>query len=456
MRKEFCWYFPVSDGDLNDIWGRGLLTVDANVLLDLYRYHESTRNTLINSLKEFNGRLWLSRQAAEEFIWNRTNVIISSEKTFKQAKDEVEKLKGNLESTLSQLKGNRIIPDDIASGLLDRINPAIDEALLKISDSKSNYPKYLVNDPILDDLTTMFDQAVGEDFAKELMPELLKEAEYRKENKLPPGYMDDGKDGDRKYGDFFLWKQILEKSKNDNTPIIFVTSERKEDWWEKISGKTIGPRPELLREASEVSSQRIIMYQTDRFLEYASQRSGSVVDSNAVDEIRAVDLLRSDSEYAVELVEHNITSRSETSQEGILVLNLMRPVKNLTGSGFFDPQMNNVPTVDVSLESAPDELRGYKLRAGAGTKFNFNLHVISADRDYPLPVGQYVLKYTASCGGSEKDLVTVKDLAKAIGVSSKKLVKQFLEAGVNVADEEDKVSVKQKSQLLRFLKSSQN
>ncbi|MGE4503692.1 MAG: translation initiation factor IF-2 N-terminal domain-containing protein [Thiomicrospira sp.] len=452
MKKEFNWYFPISEDEVNEIWGSGLLTVDANVLLDLYRYHESTRNTLIGSLKDFNGRLWLSNQAAEEFIRNRTGVIVSSEKTFKQAKDEVEKLKNSLESTISQLKGNRIIPDEIADGLIEKINPAIDEALNQITESKSSYPKYLNDDPILEQLMEMFSEAVGPKFSKEEVPELIKEAKNRIENKVPPGYMDDNKDDNQQYGDYFLWRQILDKSKTDGTPIIFVTSERKEDWWEKISGKTIGPRPELLREAYDYTGKRILIYQTDRFLEYSSKRSGNTLDSDAVAEIRAVDMLRADIEHAVELTDHNILKRTENSQEGVLVINLTRPVKNLTGSGFFDPHMNCVPAIEVILESAPDELGEYKLRAGAGTKFNFNLHVISAVRDQLLPVGQYILRYKARCDLPQSDIVTVKEFAEVVGLSSDRLIKQLLEAGVNVKNEEDEMSSAQKLQLLEFLK----
>ena len=138
MKKEFTWYFPLSEDEINSIWKNGILTVDANVLLDLYRYHESTRNSLINSLKEFNDRLWLSNQAAEEFIRNRSKVIVSSEKTFKQAQDEVEKLQGNFESAVAQLKGNRIIPAEVADSLINAINPAIKSALESITNSKGN------------------------------------------------------------------------------------------------------------------------------------------------------------------------------------------------------------------------------------------------------------------------------------------------------------------------------
>lgn len=397
MKQEFTWYFPPSDEEINTIWENGLLTVDANVLLDLYRYHESTRNSLISNLKVFNGRLWLSNQATEEFFRNRTKVIVTSEKTFKQAKEEVEKFRGNLESTVSQLKRNRIIPTEIANDLLEKIAPVIDEANSKIADAKTDYPKYLQNDPIIDDLAEMFNGSIGDGFKEEETEKIKEEAEQRKLNEIPPGYLDQDKDGDRPYGDFYLWRQILLHSKNKDIPIIFVTSERKEDWWEKLSGKTIGPRPELLREAYNFCCHRILIYQTDRFLEFASERSGADVDNSAVEEIRAVDSLRSETEQAVELEEQSVESSTKYLHEGMLVLNLKRPVRNITGSGKFKPRMQSVPTINAVLIDAPEDMPRIKIRAGAGTTYNFNLHVISGEHDVLLPVGQYTLKYTAKC-----------------------------------------------------------
>lgn len=65
MKKEFNWYFKPSKDELDEIWANGLLTVDANLLLDLYRYHEDTRESILGSLEKFEGTLWLSRQASE-------------------------------------------------------------------------------------------------------------------------------------------------------------------------------------------------------------------------------------------------------------------------------------------------------------------------------------------------------------------------------------------------------
>lgn len=57
MKNDFIWYFRADEKDTKSIWKNGLLTLDANVLLDLYRYHESTRNSILSSLQAFTIRV---------------------------------------------------------------------------------------------------------------------------------------------------------------------------------------------------------------------------------------------------------------------------------------------------------------------------------------------------------------------------------------------------------------
>jgi len=38
MRNEFGWYLGAIAPDFDHVWTSGVLTLDANVLLDLYRY----------------------------------------------------------------------------------------------------------------------------------------------------------------------------------------------------------------------------------------------------------------------------------------------------------------------------------------------------------------------------------------------------------------------------------
>ncbi len=397
MLKSFEWYFQPSGSALDEIWKTGILTVDTNVLLDLYRYHESTRDSLISSLQKFEGKKWLSYQACQEFFRNRTKVIISSNQTFKQAIDETEKLTKSLEAVTVQLKGNRIIPTEIADNLKSSVSTAIEKAKSEISSAKKSYPKYLKDDPILEKISSLFRDSIGEGFKQEEIEEINKLAEHRKQNKIPPGYMDNEKDNDRPYGDYYLWRQILDHAKSENLPIIFVTSERKEDWWEQISGITTGPRPELLKEAIEHSGQRVLIYQTERFLECALQRLNQPVNKVAIDEIIAINLNRPELEQAVNLKEHSILESTQSKNAGVLSVELRRAVRNFTVSGRLQPNMYFAPALSVRLMNAPDGIPSFKLGAGTGTTFNFNVHIKSEDDEVFLPPGHYSFEYEATC-----------------------------------------------------------
>jgi hypothetical protein len=397
MKKQFDWYFNPSKEELDHAWKNGILTVDTNVLLDLYRYHQATRDSLIQSLQKFEGAKWLSHQAATEFFRNRTKVIVSSEKAFKQAQDETDKLSSSLDAAVNQLKGNRIIPTDVPGELECGVKSLISKAIEKIRAARESYPKFLQDDPVLNQLSELFKDAVGEDFKAEDKKGIAEQAEERKKNKVPPGYLDDGKDEDRPYGDFYLWRQTLEHAKAQGRPIILVTSERKEDWWEKISGKTTGPRPELLREAKTVSGQRILIYQTERFLELALARFKQPVNETAIEEIRAVSTWRSELELAVRLYDQTVSERSFEKNCGTLHAELRRPVKNFTVSGHLEPNMYDVPKLTARLTSAPDALPKHKLNVGTGTTHDFNIHINCAEPGIYLPVGHYVFEYEAAC-----------------------------------------------------------
>ena len=83
-----------------------------------------------------------------------------------------------------------------------------------------------------------------------------------------------------------------------------------------------------MREARETAGQRILMYQTDHFLKNFSERFGEGLDDSAVEEIRAIDSVRSKTEPAVELLAQRLKTNTESLNEGTLVLILKRPVWN--------------------------------------------------------------------------------------------------------------------------------
>ncbi|EKN4739437.1 PIN-like domain-containing protein [Yersinia proxima] len=393
MKQKFSYCFEPKGDDLESIWKDGILTVDTNVLLDLYRYHENTRDSIVSNLEKFEGELWLSNQAASEFFRNRKKVITSSEKTFKDAIAETENLSKNLDGIVNKLKGNRIIPNTIANELRVSVEAAIEDTKTKIKSSKESYPKYLENDPILEKISDLFNGKIGKE---PLDIEVdIKQAEKRIEDKTPPGYKDSDKEDNRPYGDYLLWKQSLDHSKETGKPLILITSERKEDWWEIIQGKTVGPRPELLKEAKETTGKHVLIYQTENFIKIASEKYGEPANTSVIDEIIAVGKQRTnDNESAIILISHKLKENTPCSNIGRIQVELQREVKNFTVSRGLFPNLESAPSITVNLISSPNEGLEYKVNGSTGTVYDFNIHIHSKNQN-SLPIGVYEFEYIA-------------------------------------------------------------
>src|SRR5690606_36976856 len=159
-------------------------------------------------------------------------------------------------------------------------------------------------------------------------------------------------------------------------PLILVTSEQKEDWWEKKGGKTLNARLELLQEAHEETGSIILIYQTERFLQIHQERAGEKANEDVLEDIREVSLQR---EPAVKIVQEYYFADDSRNSGRIRVL-LSRPVRNFTASGRFDPNMTTPPSISAKVLSSPTETPNITLRANTGTIFDFNIHLHSAER----------------------------------------------------------------------------
>jgi PIN like domain len=60
-------YRTVTDDDYRLLFTSGLIILDTNVLLDLYRYHPETRKELLDVLDQVRERLWIPNQVMSEF-----------------------------------------------------------------------------------------------------------------------------------------------------------------------------------------------------------------------------------------------------------------------------------------------------------------------------------------------------------------------------------------------------
>jgi hypothetical protein len=283
MRKKFPGYFKLTESEIKELWDNALITLDANILLNLYRYSDETKENFFKILEKIKDRVWIPHHSAREFFDNRLNVISQQKKAYEDAISSLKKVE-------EEFKNFRQHPF-ISKKSLKKFSALTEEICGELDTNKQFHDKRIVQDDILERIEKLFEDKVGEEFDKEKMNELFKKGEERFKEKIPPGYKDSGKKdltekNIRKYGDYIVWEQILTKSKDDKFGVILVTDDRKEDWWFRFNGKTLGPRPELIKEFKSITNQSFHMYQPDRFLEFARDYLNEDVKQNSIDEIR--------------------------------------------------------------------------------------------------------------------------------------------------------------------------
>jgi hypothetical protein len=291
MKVKFSEYYKIDDGEVQKHWQQDTFCFDANVLLNLYRYTPKTRDAFFDLLEKIKDRIWISYQAAFEYQKNRLIVINAQKEAYKEIRDTLEKKKGEIEAKLNSFKKHPYLH---TSELKTQIESAFQSISKDLDKLEKNHPDYLDNDPIWQRLTPLLNGKIGDDFSKEDLEKIYKEGKKRYDEKIPPGYMDakekQNEGNQSLYGDVLVWKQVIVKAKEIEKSIILVTDDLKEDWWYKFKGKTISPRPELIKEYRDETKKRINIYQADWFLELANKNLAQQTAVEAIEEVRNVRL----------------------------------------------------------------------------------------------------------------------------------------------------------------------
>ena len=70
-------YEDFSKEKIATIWEKAVIVLDTNILLNLYRYSESTRDNIIEVMEAFKDRLWMPYQVGIEYFNNRESTFLS-------------------------------------------------------------------------------------------------------------------------------------------------------------------------------------------------------------------------------------------------------------------------------------------------------------------------------------------------------------------------------------------
>lgn len=304
MKDRFPGFYFHGDEVRTDVLREGLVVLDANALLHLHRYPVGVRDQLLSVFEACSERLWIPYQAALEYNRNRLSVLSEQQDRFRSVRDVLTKVKGELRSKLDELQLRRrhalIDPDP----LIGTVNGAIDDFLRDLTRLEQTQSEQESELSLQERLSALVSERLGTEPTQQWLDSVYEEGAVRYQRLMPPGYLDQPKSkrpGDGVYcyagrvfqdqfGDLVLWKEVLEKARNDgHTSVVLVTDDSKDDWWLKRGKRLLAPRPELVDEAKrEGQIERFVMLTSERFATLAAEALGVGFSEDAVQSIEAV------------------------------------------------------------------------------------------------------------------------------------------------------------------------
>jgi hypothetical protein len=288
MKKQLPGYYRPTNEDIESLWNNGLIILDTNVLLDLYRISKPSSDLFLSILNKYSSQLWLPNQVESEFHKHRNEVIIEQKESYSELILCLERCNSAVSTKLKEYSRHPFIENNKIS---DPVEKTISSVITDLQTLEKEHPDLISDDPILDEINILYKEKIGEGYSKERLQEIYDEGKIRYERKIPPGFKDQAKSKNHEneeFGDLILWYQIIDKARLSKKPIIFVTSEKKVDWWNKIKGQKIGPNPELIEEIQNKANVQFYMYSSDRFALFAQERLKQTVNPDTLTELREI------------------------------------------------------------------------------------------------------------------------------------------------------------------------
>ena len=277
MKSRFIGFYKDILIDKKTIVNNAIIVVDTNVLLDIYRYSNDTANQILTMLENIKNQLWLPYQVAYEYHRDRNEKVLGGHiKTYAN-------IINIIKNTQKELNDSRKHPflNEVDFKKIDNYLKGVVKLLEK---GKDNCTQLIIEDFFKNKIAELFEGRLGNDYPQKQKEQYFIEAKERYNKQIPPGYKDKIKK-DNEFGDYLIWRQMIDISKEKQCPVIFVTNDVKEDWVEIIAGIKIGPRPELIDEFYHETNQYFYCYSLNQFIKFLDI---STVSNESIKEIETI------------------------------------------------------------------------------------------------------------------------------------------------------------------------
>ncbi|MER7662993.1 PIN-like domain-containing protein [Streptomyces sp. NPDC096193] len=351
MRTSFNEYYSPTEDEYQAILTTGTIVLDANVLLAPYKLGADARKQTFSVLESLRDRLWIPYQAAWEFFENRPNVIAGEDKVYQGLVKPLTDAITKLESHFDTLKGHPVVTDEERVKIMRHVEDAVSSVYRLSGGRDGRLEDALQFDPVLQQWESILTDRLGGQPSEDAVAAREKLAEERYANRTPPGYLDSEKEFN-KYGDALLWLDLIERVRANPGPVLMITNDVKEDWYRRQSGRTIGPRVELVREMSAVGGQ----YYQQRLAAFL-QRAARIVDKSV-------------SEESLEAI-----ARTSEGVEKTLLDRLVHEIRIIVPEVTFSQPITNKGLAPDLIANTPQGIVGIEFK-------NFSRKITSRDIEY--------------------------------------------------------------------------
>lgn len=294
LTAGFAASIPQTTADVDEALTTGLLSLDANVLLNFYRYSPNARDSLVAVLRAAGDRVWVSHQAAREFWRNRCSAIDDRNRATEQLHVAISKNDSAASAAVSLWVKQTAVSQETQQQVHAALSEGYRQAreVIDAEVEGAGAVSYDTgSDSVLTVLLDLLSAHVGPPLPQDEHTKALEEGARRAKEQIPPGFRDaeksesGGPDGPS--GDYLVWLQSVAEAHTRDLPLVMVTADEKDDWWWKHRTSFMGPRRELVEEFAQHSDKKVFMLRPVQLIERAAVLNVAVSEDAATDVARA-------------------------------------------------------------------------------------------------------------------------------------------------------------------------